>query len=415
MFVHPISNNQLYNIPITKNIQNANSTNNATEVKYTGYAYPVFEVSFQANLPQKQPSMMEQFEGCIMGGAIGDAFGAPLEQHSMQYIEQKFDGKLYYLLKNRDNIAEFTDDTQMVLFTMEGLIQAFFKYKENDISFYKEILKSYQNWYKTQTETFDPSIKHTGLLNLPDLYKQKAPGVTCLSALQTGELGTTETPINNSAGNGGVMRVAPVGLLYKNNAVQAFEVAKNIAALTHGNPNGYLPAGFLASLIAHIAQGYELDESIEKSINILKEYDNSEQTISKIKLAQKLAKENISDKEAIRAIGDGWTGDEALSIALYSNLRHTNNFKRTIVTAANHDGDSDTTAAIAGNISGMLCGINNIPSPWKKSIEMNNLLSSYSKTLCILSDSVFISSAERQQKDAVQFHLKPGSKDPLTT
>ena len=77
-----------------------------------------------------------------------------------------------------------------------------------------------------------------------------------------------------------------------------------------------------------------------------------------------------------------------MSIALYSNLKHNKNFKKTVITAANHDGDSDTTAAIAGNLSGLICGTSGIPSSWKKSIQMKNLLADYSRTLSILSDTI---------------------------
>lgn len=381
------------NQPINKNfyqikLQNIDKFQNKEEKNHyseiSSVCYPVFNSLKSRAIPTK----LERFEGCLLGGAIGDAFGAPLEKHPMKYIEQKFHGKLQHLLKTKDNIAEFTDDTQMTLFTIEGLTEAFLKYTETETKFYKEILKAYQNWYKTQTEEFILSMKNRGLMDIPELYQQKAPGNTCISALKTGLFGTKENPINDSAGNGGVMRVAPVGLLYKNDAKKAFEVATNIAALTHGNPNGYLPAGFLASLIAHIVQGFNLEEAITKSKDILKTYKNNEQLLNKIKLAENLFKENITEDEAINKIGSGWTGDEALAIALYSNLKHNGNFKKTIVVAANHDGDSDTTAAIAGNIAGLMCGTSEIPTSWSKSIQVRDLFSTYSRILSVLSDNV---------------------------
>ena len=365
------------NVNIIKNKSIDNRQNNITKNHYSeinGVYYP----TFTAMKAKAVPTKLERFEGCLLGGAIGDAFGAPLEKLTMQEIKSKFKGNLNYLITEKDGIAEFTDDTQMLLFTIEGLINAVKKYPETSIDYYKTILNSYKNWYITQTKDFSSSKNTTGLMRYEELYKRKEPGLTCLESLGSNKIGTTKNRINNSAGNGGVMRIAPVGLFYCNNAEKSFEVGKNIAALTHGNPNGFLPAGALAYLISLLANGEKLEDAIEKIKRKLDTQAQSELLLYKIKLAQNLAKSSISEKEAIETIGSGWTGDEALAIALYSCLKHPEDYKSVIRTSANHSGDSDTTAAIAGNIAGIIHGKNNIPQKWIKSINMRTLIEKYS-------------------------------------
>lgn len=115
--------------------------------------------------------------------------------------------------------------------------------------------EAYLRWLKTQGE----SSGHAGfrqedgegwLINVRGLHCRRALGNTCLSALQGKEAGSVEAPLNDSKGCGGVMRVAPVGLLAS--ADDAFDLGCEIAALTHGHPSGYLASGALALLIARL-------------------------------------------------------------------------------------------------------------------------------------------------------------------
>lgn len=370
----PLKNYSLLN---TKSIKpdTGNETCSNKEIDLNFSSSAVYNVHFGNRL--RVPTKLERYEGCLLGGAIGDAFGAPLEKLSTIEIKYKYKGDLKYLKKQKDGLADFTDDTQMTLFTIEGLIGAVGRYSEDSVAFYKKIYNSYQNWYKTQF-ALAPEENAKGLMKIEGLYKQYEPGYTCLTALKNGEMGTVEHPINNSAGNGGVMRVAPVGLLYKDDSEKAFSVGMNIAAMTHGHPDAYLPAGYFASLITEILNGKALEAAIENTNKILAKYPNSEILFEKINLAQKLAKSDLDTKDAIANIGSGWTGSEALAIALYTNLKTPDNYKRVIITAANHDGDSDTTAAIAGNIAGALNGSINIPKSWTKNIYLSDLLKKYS-------------------------------------
>ena len=78
--------------------------------------------------------------------------------------------------------------------------------------------------------------------------------------------------------------------------------------------------------------------------------------------------------ENIGCLGEGWTGDEALAIALYCALKHFDSFEDALIAAVNHRGDSDSTGAVTGNILGAAIGYDNIPQFFKDDLELHDLI-----------------------------------------
>jgi ADP-ribosylglycohydrolase len=131
-------------------------------------------------------------------------------------------------------------------------------------------------------------------------------------------MGTPEKPINNSKGCGGVMRAAPVGL-FAAKAFQAadppgsewkatFDLGCRAAAITHGHPSGYLPAGCLATIIYGVISGLNLEEAIHKTLTVLTTAKGYEETLDAVKLALNLWKKKPAkaDPETIEKMGGGW-------------------------------------------------------------------------------------------------------------
>ena len=112
------------------------------------------------------------------------------------------------------------------------------------------VYHAYLRWLSTQLPgAGDNMINQHGtcsmldgiLISFKELHARRAPGKACLSSLQSGVVGTRQQPVNNSKGCGGVMCIAPVGLVEPKDRV--FDTACKIAAITHGHPTGYLAAG----------------------------------------------------------------------------------------------------------------------------------------------------------------------------
>ncbi len=296
----------------------------------------------------------DRFFGCLMGLAVGDALGAHVEFLSLSDIKRRYgeDGISDFFAWDGFDPGSYTDDTQMSLATAVGCIRAQQKFKSSGISQPVEIVYSrYLDWLKTQN---DPA-------------QRRAPGNTCLTALRSGKMGTINDRINDSKGCGGVMRVAPVGLAFKPG--DAFKYGAEFAAITHGHPSGYLPAGFLAEMIAGILEGKSLIDAIEKSTIELKKYGGYQETLEKVKQAVELVGKEESPSNAIRKIGEGWVGEEALGISLYCALQYSDNWVKGTLAAVNHPGDSDSTGSITGAILGALLGAGAIPERWVRDVE----------------------------------------------
>lgn len=330
---------------------------------------------------------LENYIGCLLGGAIGDALGAPIEFDAWNEIKSKYgeQGITNYTEFN-DGHGEFTDDTQMTLFTAEAMIRTLFRANTRGIwgAIATICFHSYCNWLKTQG--YDkPNIKFqdSWLLKIRDLNKRRAPGNTCLSALLEAEDYKPGTIPNNSKGCGGVMRVAPVGLIFYKDPEFAFENGVIAAQITHGHPSGYLSAGFLAALIALLNSGISLENAADKCMTILKKQKDSEECLKALNKAIEQSETKEPSAENIETLGGGWVGEEALAISLYCSLYYKDNFKKGLIASINHSGDSDSTGAITGNILGLIHGEAAIPKVWAENLYLKDVLKRMAEDLHI--------------------------------
>ena len=99
--------------------------------------------------------------------------------------------------------------------------------------------------------------------------------------------------------------------------------------------------------------------------------------------AQRLAKSEVNPEDAIRQLGGGWVGDEAIAISAYCAMKEPNDFAKAVKMAVNHSGDSDSTGAILGNILGAHLGIDKIPSKWLNKIELKDELGKVAEDLYV--------------------------------
>jgi ADP-ribosylglycohydrolase len=183
---------------------------------------------------------------------------------------------------------------------------------------------------------------------------------------------------NDSKGCGGVMRVAPVGLFMQGQGdscapPQAFELGAELAALTHGHPTGSLTGGVLAVLVLQLADGAALADALTMAKAILVEQPDHEETLAAIEQAEALAASDTPRQAAITRLGQGWVAEEALAISIYCALV-AQSFRDGVILAVNHDGDSDSTGAIAGNLLGAMQGVRAIPADWLEGLELRTVI-----------------------------------------
>ena len=320
--------------------------------------------------------------GCLLGGAIGDALGGPVEFDDGRTIVAAHPSRLRSFVAGGDDWppGTVTDDTQMTLFTVEGLIRAGVR-TDRGIGFTVAVVHhAYDRWLDTQLLPA-PSGKQDGWLQAEQwLYARRAPGNTCLSALSDARQGGESIPqfggqaANDSKGCGGVMRAAPFGLLPSDrfNADWAFKAAAEAAGYTHGHPTGKLASGALAAIIREICRGADLNSALDATEALLIQHPGHEETSTALAAARGLAASGVGrGPVTIEQLGGGWIAEEALSIGVYAALAcpEPEQFLDALALAVTHSGDSDSTGAICGNILGALHGETALPAELVFSVE----------------------------------------------
>lgn len=329
--------------------------------------------------------LQDKNRGSFIGEAIGDALGYPVEfVDSFDEIRARYGGRgitAYEL--NSNGIAEFFDDTQMMLYTAEGLLEA----KRCGKPLVPMICNAYLAWFGGQVGKKVRISYDSELSKIEELNQRRAPGNTCLSALLS--IYNGKDPMNSSKGCGGIMRVAPIGLYGASHGWTLEKTAKlsgEVAELTHLHPLSTYSSAALAVIV-------QLCASAEAAIDRVAFKDivhNSLEVVSGVygadapamddfqKLIRKaLSLENNSfhDWEIIEnVLGGGWVAEETLAIAVFSVIRHIDDFNACTICSVNHGGDSDSTGAIAGNIIGAILGYNAIPDKFAESIQLKDLL-----------------------------------------
>lgn len=333
----------------------------------------------------------DKIKGCIFGGAIGDALGFPVEFLSRQQIIEKYgdSGISNYEINSNSNTALISDNTQLSIYTASAIIKC-----RNDKSnkFLKYIYDGYLDWVNFQCGISNFS-SFTWISKIETFHSYRAPGSTCITALRSGAMGTIEKPLNQSKGCGGIMRVAPIGLLFDNklnNILKIDLLGAKAAAITHGHPLGYITAFLFVHIINRIVfNNYELEQSILEALFYTKQsfcnYKEMDYLENKIKQSIKLAKENCDDDYAYRILGEGWIAEETLSIAIFCALKYKNDFNKAICASVNHNGDSDSTGSICGNILGSYLGFTKIPLKFLDKLEETKSLN---RITCEIIDSL---------------------------
>ncbi len=295
-----------------------------------------------------------QYEGCLVGLALGDALGAPVEFLDIEQILTEYGPEGICGLEpwREFRAGHFTDDTQMSLATARGCIDAYLSLRHGESwRPAQAVYHRYLSWLRSQ--------------DVP--YMNRAPGATCLWSLRTGRMGSVEAPLNSRKGCGGVMRVAPAGLAFPPD--QAFHHAVEFAAITHGHPSGYLPAGVLASLIALVLDGRTIEDGVDMAASMLRRWPGHEETLAGIETARDLSAGAVPPCVAIPRLGGGWVGEEALAISLYCVLGAGNDWETAVLAAVNHSGDSDSTGCITGALLGAFHGVEALPQSWIEQLE----------------------------------------------
>ncbi len=337
----------------------------------------------------KTIELKNRFLGCMLGGAVADSMGYVMED----FLEYNIDEVTEPCVHEEFGKALVSDDTQMAIFTMDGLQWAYIRCNSRGIGSYEAsgVWQSYGRWYYTQTgEILDEYLMHKHehepvalnmigvktVLEYEELYSNRLPSEESLSAIATMQMGTMEQPLNDFKDSSCLTRVAPVGLFLHDDPEVAFAVGARLAAITHGNPTGYLAAGVYAYIIAEVVNGKALDEAVRSALLELKKYMYIDEVNDTLEYALHLSECEVTPQMAVEMIGDGDDADNVLAKGVFFALK-AQSYEEAAVFAANSGGCSSSTGFVCGSIIGAILGDAGIPEAWKHNLELRKMITTW--------------------------------------
>jgi ADP-ribosylglycohydrolase/protein-tyrosine phosphatase len=309
---------------------------------------------------------------CLLGGALGDAYGYPVAFESLATIHKRHGPAGLREPEFHKHQLVVSDDTQMTLFTLEGLTRGMQATALSEHDLIEQIRLSYLDWLESQGVAPGSGNHPTRLLKHASLHVQRAPARTCIESLRSGGGGSPERPINDSREASAIMRVAPVACMPEMNAERAFRLGARAAALTHGHPAGYLPAGILAATLHGLLEGKPLQTALIHASDQARAWPGHQDILKQLDAVLDASVRPYSGSLP-EALGIGRNSEEVLAIGYFAASR-SRDFREVMAIAANHDGQSDVCAGIAGQLFAAMHGIEGLPHAWIRCLDVQDAL-----------------------------------------
>lgn len=338
------------------------------------------------------PTPQSRILGCLLGGALGDSLGYAVEFDSIDSIRARFGPEGLTSFGQLDGGSHFSDDTQMTLYTVDGLLEAL-EWANDGVAADETacLWLAYLRWLATQgveTPSSAPVPQPRWIDGHDVLRHRRAPGNACLSGLASGEMGTAARPVNpDSKGCGTVMRSAPFGLVPHISEAAVYKLSCDGASLTHGHPAARQASGAFSVLIHRIMAGAEARDATQHALELIENLPDADpELVKRLQAALDLSGAGsapggvLSPEELVAQLGEGWVAEEALAVGLYAVLATegerdpVEHFRKAVALSLNHSGDSDSTASIAGNILGARYGEEALPVDWLEALEAPELI-----------------------------------------
>jgi ADP-ribosylglycohydrolase len=292
-------------------------------------------------------SASDRARGALLGLATGDALGTTVEfspRGTFEPVTDMTGGGPFDLAP-----GQWTDDTSMALCLAESILEVGWDPVDQ--------LRRYVRWWR------DGHLSSTG-----DCFDIGNTVATALRSFeQTGDP-TSGSTHPRSAGNGSIMRLAPVPLRYRSSD-ELLEKAAESSRTTHGAPTAVDACRYLAALVAGALEGRSKDELL----------DGSYFTRAVTPEIADVASGAFRRKSRDDVRGSGYVV-ASLEAALWS-LHHSSTFEEGALLAINLGGDADTTGAVYGQLAGALYGAEAIPERWRSLVAMRETIETFADRL----------------------------------
>ncbi|MGD0624981.1 MAG: ADP-ribosylglycohydrolase family protein [Thermodesulfobacteriota bacterium] len=305
----------------------------------------------------------DRYTGCLIGLAVGDALGTTLEfkrPGTFKPIKDMVGGGPFGLKP-----GEWTDDTSMALCLAESLIEC----KSFDP---KDQMKRYLKWYR------EGYLSSNG--RCFDIGNTVRQALTRFEKTGDPFSGSTDP---QSAGNGSIMRLAPVPMFYPGDSLQAIEKSGESSRTTHGAVAAVDACRYLGALIVGALNGTRKEDLLADHYSPVLGYWSQNPLMEEI---DEIASGSFKRRDPPEIQGTGYVV-KSLEAALWAFYK-SKSFEEGCLLAVNLGDDADTTGAVYGQLAGAFYGLEAIPGSWRNKIA-------YVEKILSLSDQLFILSKER--------------------
>ena len=319
-------------------------------------------------------SKRDAYRGCLLGLAIGDAMGYPVDTKTWLQIQEEYGpyGLMGYDLRN--GYAEVSSHTQITAVSCNGLLLGLTRGQVYGkmAPFVRYVGLAQQEWAIGQRRYDQPSRNHCWVYRVSDMRHRHCTDTRMVETLNRGKLGSLEDPVNRYDTPASLISAVAAGLFAetgKMDQVESNRLGAESVALTHGHPLAFLPG----AMVAHLIRGClrqppkPLYTLVKEALGALqtqfvREYPREvSQITALVEQAMSLAEERLTQPAAAMERLKCDTGAEVLAGAIYAALLCEEDFDSAMVIAVNHSGRSAAVAALTGAILGAQLGEEILP------------------------------------------------------
>jgi ADP-ribosylglycohydrolase len=320
----------------------------------------------------EQQDFRSRVRGTLLGVAVGDALGAPVDALGLAGIREVFGaegiGDLVAAFGRRGAITHLT---QLTLFSVDGLIRAQVRRDTGAWHPPTDLHRAYLRWAATQRDWGpDERRKDDGWLAREEwLYARRDPTRALLIGFGDETMGTLEVPKNpGELGPEAAARSAPFGLLVGWEPQLVVQLAVECAVQSHGHPTACLAAGAYAVIVHGLARGDSLDGAVQKTLALLAARPGHQPVSDALQHALGAVRQGMPNPARVEELAGEGTAEGLLAVAVYCALV-SEDVRHGLCLAVNQSGPSAAAGALTGGLLGALHGETALPPAWLAELE----------------------------------------------
>lgn len=335
-------------------------------------------------------NILQYHQGCLLGLAVGDAMGYPVDKKSWEEICESYgpNGLLGYDLQN--DFAEITSYTQIAAFVCNGLLLNASRGQGDAHNRYMTM--ALKEWAKSQQFRSGTERTHCWVAQVAPMRRRSCMDTRILDTLAREKIGTPDAPVNYSDSPAGLTAAIPVGLFYDMETMEVSRVGElgaEAVAMLQGEPSAFVSGAVAAYAIAGILHEPKLplQQQFSQAMEAVKaqfaqRFPEGVKAVDALlqKAFDLAADPDITPLVAMTLL-ECTTAAQCLAGAVYACMIHMANFDEALIVAVNHSGRSCAVGALTGAIMGAKLGLDALPGFYLESLEVGAVLEELGKDL----------------------------------